>query len=228
MTTSPVPAQQRAFLEDTYLFECSTMLLDVVTDGDEAILTPERVIFHPRGGGQPSDRGFVGTVSVSSLVANANGTIGLRCPRDPELLAGATVTTRIDAAARCQHAALHTAGHLVDAIVREQGLHHRRSNHFPGESRVEFDAPAKGVDLNRLRGTVTEKASAAISADLPVRAETRESVRWIVIDGVGEDPCGGTHVSSLGALSDFAVRSIKRKGSVLKVGYDAVHADRMR
>jgi alanyl-tRNA synthetase len=65
----------------------------------------------------------------------------------------------------------------------------------------------------------------AITRNAAVTATTNQGERRIVIDGYGEDPCGGTHVRRLGQLTGFAIRSIKVKAGVLKVGYDVSHID---
>jgi Ser-tRNA(Ala) deacylase AlaX len=57
-----------------------------------------------------------------------------------------------------------------------------------------------------------------------VHSRHQADERIVVIDGVNEDPCGGTHVPSLGCLVGFSVRSVKVKKGVLKVGYDVDHA----
>ena len=78
-------------------------------------------------------------------------------------------------------------------------------------------------DLQRLAATVEERTRQAIEADRKVYASQHGDRRVVGIDGMHEDPCGGTHVTSLGQLAGFSLRSVKVKGGVLKVGYVVEH-----
>ena len=53
-------------------------------------------------------------------------------------VAGQRVSTRVDRELRLRHAALHTAGHLVEAAGRDLGWELAGNNHFPGQARIEF------------------------------------------------------------------------------------------
>merc|ERR1740121_2808511 len=61
------PAAQKTrqlYLDDTYLFEHAAVLLSVWEDGEKICVELDQTIFHPQGGGQPSD---VGTISAEGL-----------------------------------------------------------------------------------------------------------------------------------------------------------------
>jgi len=217
--------QRHLYLEDTYLFEVKTH----VTDSGEGERGPwlllEDNIFHPQGGGQPSDVGTVEGMPVHPFRQQSSGghTVGLACAGPPA--AGLEVTAAIDPQVRRRHAALHTCGHVVDGFVRALGYRHIVSNHFPGQARIEFTAPETRPDLEKLAATVEEQTNAAIRANRKVLAEQRGEQRIVMIDGLGEDPCGGTHVKELSRLTGFSLRSVKIKSGVLKLGYTVEHAD---
>jgi Ser-tRNA(Ala) deacylase AlaX len=79
------------------------------------------------------------------------------------------------------------------------------------------------MDPQELAAFIQEKTQQAIDSDHKVHAEERDGLRIVTIDGVNEDPCGGTHVTSLAYLTGFSVRSVKVKGGVLKIGYTVEH-----
>lgn len=217
--------QRHIYLEDTYQFSLETRVVETGESDRGPWVTLEQNIFHPQGGGQPSDRGTVDGADAHPFRAPEaeEHVVRLGCAR--EFPVGAVVTSAVDPEARRRHAALHTCGHVVDGFVRELGFQHRVSNHFPGQARIEFAAGPDRPDLERMAATVEERTREAIEANRKVFAEDDGERRVVTVDGLPGDPCGGTHVSSLGQLTGFALRSIKVKGGVLKVGYTVEHAE---
>ncbi|WP_411573945.1 alanyl-tRNA synthetase [Streptomyces fradiae] len=215
--------QRHIYLEDTYRFTVTTQVVDAGTGELGSWLTLRDNIFHPQGGGQPSDVGTAGDMAVRPFKAPGTDTHVVRLSCERPLEVGDEVTSSVDPEVRRRHAALHTCGHVVDGFVRELGFRHRVSNHFPGQARIEFDAGEDKPDLEQLARTVEDRTRRAIEDDRKVYASERGDLRLIGIDGLHEDPCGGTHVSSLGQLTGFSLRSVKVKGGVLKVGYVVEH-----
>ncbi|MEX2972756.1 alanyl-tRNA synthetase [Streptomyces sp. C184] len=215
--------QRHLYLKDTYRFTVTTRVVDAGSSELGHWLTLQDNIFHPQGGGQPSDVGTVGEAPTRPFKAPGADEHVVRLSCEQPFTIGDEVTSAIDPEARRRHAALHTCGHVVDGFIREFGFRHRVSNHFPGQARIEFDAGEDKPDMQQLAATVEERTRAAIEADRKVYASERDDRRIIGIDGLHEDPCGGTHVTSLGRLTGFSLRSIKVKGGVLKVGYVVEH-----
>jgi Ser-tRNA(Ala) deacylase AlaX len=215
--------QRHIYLEDTYHFTVETRVVDAGSGELGNWFALQDNIFHPQGGGQPSDVGTVDEAAVRPFKApeSEEHVVRLSCERPFAL--GDEVTSAIDPEVRRRHAALHTCGHVVDGFVRELGFRHRVSNHFPGQARIEFGAGQDKSDLQQVAATVEERTRQAIESDRKVYASERGDLRIIGIDGLHEDPCGGTHVGSLGQLTGFSVRSVKVKGGVLKVGYVVEH-----
>lgn len=217
--------QRHIYLEDTYHFAADTRVADAGESEKGPWVTLEDNLFHPQGGGQPGDRGKIGDAEAHPFkVPDADEhLVRLACER--EFAVGETVTSVIDPELRRLHAALHTCGHVVDGFVRALGCRHRVSNHFPGQARIEFDSGQERPDLEALAASVEESTRRALESDRKVYAAERDGLRYVVIDGLHEDPCGGTHVSSLGMLAGFSLRSVKVKGGVLKVGYAVEHVE---
>ncbi|MFE9115628.1 alanyl-tRNA synthetase [Streptomyces collinus] len=160
----------------------------------------------------------------------ASGWVWLTLPAGTEWSAGqpaegVEVHSRIDPGLRRLHAALHTAGHLVDALARPHGFQHTGNNHFPGQARIEYAVDGAEFDKDELAATLTTGLDKAIAEALPVTAGEQDGRRTITIEGLATEFCGGTHVTDLGLLTDVAVRSVKVKSGRLRIGYTAEHAE---
>lgn len=216
--------QVHTYLDDTYVTELTTDVIDAGVDQDGAWVRPARNIFHPQGGGQPADSGTVdGEPARPAWSREAPGTVELRLERELPPSQG-TVTLAVDADKRRRYAALHTAGHLLDAAVRAQGFTHIVSNHFPDEARIEFHADGDTSDLEALQRAAAQRVEEAIRDGAKVTTSVDEDGRRTVTIGRwSTDVCGGTHVESTADIVDFAIRSAKVKKGRLKVGYSAEH-----
>lgn len=214
--------QRQLYLTDTYLNSVRTRVIRARADGDGHSVILSENIFHPQGGGQPSDRGTVDDVPAVPRRDQSDGLIVLNVTAEREMRPGDEVTASIDIELRKLHAALHTSGHLVDSLMRQLGYRYIANNHFPGQASVEYALDAD-IDKESLHQALTEGIAQAIAAQLPVTAGTRDGLRTITIESLGTEPCGGTHVPHLGALGNLRIRSIKAKGSRLRIGYDAAH-----
>ncbi|MEY9926751.1 alanyl-tRNA synthetase [Catenulispora sp. GP43] len=243
--------QVSAYYHDTYEDQAATRVVAVGTLDGAPWVAVEHCLFHPQGGGQPADRGWVDDheivpvrdrdtgliVAVSAVsAASPQGSGDDPLPTLPTLPAfetGQRVKARIDLQARMQHAALHTAGHLVEAACRAQGWALAASNHFPGQARIEFTAPESDVRLQSPDGreeateAVRAAVAGAVARDLAVTWELDDAGRRIVhLDGLHAAPCGGTHVRSLGDLAGITLPTLKVKKGRIRVSYDAAHRER--
>ncbi|MEW1643896.1 metal-dependent hydrolase [Streptomyces sp. NPDC091219] len=228
---SRVGTQISAYLDDTYLEQLDTRVIAVGERDGAPWAAVEDCLFHPQGGGQPADRGWVADVEVvpvreSGLVVVVAAEGGVL----PEFAVGERVRARIDLAVRTAHAALHTGGHLVEAVGRARGWEMVASNHFPGQSRVEFQAPDGDGRLADPEGreAVTAELRAAVAAavadDLPVGARWLPGGRREVsLGALHSAPCGGTHVRRLGDLADVVLPTLKVKKGRVRVSYSAAH-----
>jgi alanyl-tRNA synthetase len=228
--------QFSAYYEDTYEEQVETQVVAVGTLDGAPWVAVEHCLFHPQGGGQPADRGWVDDHEIVPVRDHTTGLIVAMSSGEeplPTLAEGQQVKARIDLAARIRHAALHTAGHLVDAAGQAQGWVQTASSHFPGQARIEFSAPQSDVRLESSEGR--EKAAEAlrvvvaeaVARDLAVTWEYDEAGRRIVhLAGLHSAPCGGTHVRSLGDLAAVTLPTLKVKKGKIRVSYDAAHRER--
>ncbi|GAA4634554.1 alanyl-tRNA synthetase [Actinoallomurus vinaceus] len=228
--------QTAVYLEDTYLTAITGHVAATGGTADSAAWVAVREnIFHPQGGGQPADRGWLGECEVAPARDAETGLVVLH-PRDDQgrtlgdLAEGDVVAARVDADLRLLHAALHTAGHLIEAAGRAQGWVLAGSIHFPGQARIEFTpgetaaSLAGPEDREKAADRLRTRVASAIADDLPVTAEQDDEGRRVVrLGDLHAAPCGGTHVRSLADLADVTITAVKMKKGRVRVSYTASH-----
>ncbi|MFD9124680.1 metal-dependent hydrolase [Kitasatospora sp. NPDC059571] len=225
--------QISTYLDDTYLERADTRVIAVGERDGVPWVAVEHCLFHPQGGGQPADRGWLDEMEIIPVRDHESGLVVATAAEGRSLSApaeGDRVRARIDLGARLAHAALHTAGHLVEAVGRLQGWQMLASNHFPGQARIEFQLPSADARLGDPEGREEVTAAlragveAAIAEDLPVFARDEGSGRRVVyLDHLHSAPCGGTHVRSLGDLTDVVLPTVRVKKGRIRVSYTAAH-----
>jgi Ser-tRNA(Ala) deacylase AlaX len=229
-------AQISAYVDDTYLEQVDTRVIAVGEKDGTPWAAVEHCLFHPQGGGQPADRGWLQDVEVVPVRDRESGLVVATAAAGgglPELAVGEWVRARIDLEARLLHAALHTAGHLVEAVGRTQGWEMVGSIHFPGQARIEFQAPPSDARLadpegrEEVTAVLRAAVAAAVADDLPVSARyLPDGRREVHLDALHSAPCGGTHVRSLGDLADVVLPTLKVKKGRIRVSCTATHRSR--
>ena len=223
------------FRDDPYLRDCEATIVEV---DDRGGIVLDRTVFYAASGGQPGDTGVLilsgMTVPLGPAVHGPDKTGVVHVPAMPENMAapGMSVRAEIDWDRRYAHMRMHTALHLLCALV----LYPVTGGSIGAEdSRLDFDIDEAGaVD----RDDLTARLNALIAEDHPV------TTRWITDEelaanpglvrtmsvrppagsgrvrlvGIGDDggvdlqPCGGTHVRSTGEIGRLAVTRIEKKG----------------
>jgi Ser-tRNA(Ala) deacylase AlaX len=179
-------------------------------------------IFHPQGGGQPSDVGTIQNIPVIKVTdcGEDNG-IQHELASAPDFKVGDKVSLLVEQEPRLLFTRLHSAGHLLAHIAENKfpSLKNPRGHHFPGEARVVFDytdLPSK----EEVSKSLLEALKNAIHENTPVISSwSPESGRTITMDG-STAPCGGTHVSSLGEIGKVEFRKVEAKKGTLKLSYN--------
>ena len=212
--------QRQMFFNDTYIFSCRSKQIEINRSENRTWLALEDNIFHPKGGGQPSDMGMINGNQVLDVKKNPEGVICLMLEGIPSL--NAVITAEIDGCYRQLVSALHTAGHMVNSIVKSWGFTYHSCNHEPEKSRVVFDL-TKEVDKTILQSSIEEEVYDLIRQNIVVNQNfSDDGVRKVHIGSI-VDFCAGTHVQNTGLIENFKVRSIKTKNGKLSIGYDCNH-----
>lgn len=94
----------------------------------------DRTLFHPQGGGQPADRGWIAGQVVETVIVRGDSVLHILS----QALPLGDVEMKIDASARQLHARLHSAGHLLGLAGEQLGWQPVKAHHWPGEGRITF------------------------------------------------------------------------------------------
>ncbi|HEX2139565.1 MAG TPA: alanyl-tRNA editing protein [Woeseiaceae bacterium] len=219
---------EELFREDSYIRECSASVVSAAEGG----IVLDRTIFYPLGGGQPGDTGKLSWNGGSALIVDTRygenrEILHLTGPGASLPAPGETVKATIDWDRRYRHMRMHTALHLLGAVLR-YGV--TGGNIGVERSRLDFDME-EGVD----KADVSRQMQAYVDAGHPVRcrwitdAELQAQpelvrtmsvqppkgagrVRLLEIEGVDLQPCGGTHLRSTAEVGRVSVAKVEKKG----------------
>ena len=222
------------FRDDPYLKTCAA----TVTAVDNAGIRLDRTVFYPAGGGQPGDTGVLrwagGAARIVDTIKGEGVDDVVHVPEAGTALPapGTEVEAEIDWDRRHRHMRMHTAMHLVCALVEGDVTGGQVGD---TKSRLDFNVPAGALD----KAALTEALNRLIADGHPVRprwigndelAARPELVRTMSVkppSGSGrvrllqigpEDapvdlqPCGGTHVTNTAEIGRVAVYKIENKG----------------
>ncbi|KAK4236951.1 Threonyl/alanyl tRNA synthetase [Achaetomium macrosporum] len=150
------------------LEETNRSLFKRAKDDDHVVIT-DSTIFHPQGGGQPSDVGDmtselgarfdVQMVRMSTVAPGEVLHFGRFADASCVFQPGENVTQSIDAEKRLLYSRYHTAGHVLGAAVRHlvekevENFDETKASHLPDSASCEFQGliDAKWKDLIQQR-----------------------------------------------------------------------------
>ena len=209
------------------LLSCEAKVLSCEEkDGKYRVILDRTVIF-PEGGGQPSDRGFIGDSEVFEAVEDGAEIVHI-CKEPLEV--GRTYTVSFDIPRRLDHSEQHTGEHILSGTAfrlfgaKNVGFH-------MAEDYCTLDLD-KFLDRDAL-ALLESEANAAVRRNVPVTAEVMDRERFdkitirkksdvkaddirVVFIGGGEVDsctCCGTHCASSGEVGYIRVAdSQKYKG----------------
>ncbi|XP_021905009.1 alanine--tRNA ligase, cytoplasmic [Carica papaya] len=189
------------YYEDMWKLQSKSILVSCFKgdDGRRALIL-ESTIFHPQGGGQPSDTGFI-TISDLNLkfvvqdVRPKDGIVfhygvveGADEECEFEMEKGKEVLLFVDESGRHLNSRLHSAGHLLDVCMQKVGLGHLepgKGYHFPDGPFVEYKGTIPQNELQSKQKELELEANALISRGGKVSAE-------ILPYGDATELCGGS------------------------------------
>jgi misacylated tRNA(Ala) deacylase len=221
------------FRDDSYLKSCSARVVSLTEQGGIVL---DRTIFYAISGGQPADTGALTTENglhipiETAIYTDAAKSEIAHVPTagGPTLKVGDAVTAVIDWDKRYARMRMHTALHLLSAV-----LPYAVTGGSVGdvESRLDFDIPEAGLDKDAITAKIAEMiaANASVSSRWITDDELDANpglvktmsvkppmgtgrVRLIEIAGLDLQPCGGTHVRATGEIGAVRVTQIEKKG----------------
>ncbi|KAI1774818.1 ThrRS/AlaRS common domain-containing protein [Hypoxylon cercidicola] len=164
------------------LEEANKGLFKQAQENDHVVVT-EQTIFHPQGGGQPSD---VGVMKSSDGASFDVAMVRISAVNDGEVLhfgrfstpssifkPGDTITQTIDIEKRNLYSRYHTAGHVLGAAVRHllekevANFDELKASHFPDSAACEFQGLIEGKWKDAIQARVDEY----VNKDMPVEID---------------------------------------------------------
>lgn len=181
-------------------------------DGCYAI-TLESTLFHPQGGGQPSDSGTLGGIPVESVMTRGEQVVHIVAQPLP---LGET-TQCVDAAVRHLHSRLHSAGHMIGQAGETFGWRPVKAHHWPNEGRITFAAGEGGTlpEAAQLLAIIRQWQN----DNLARRIDFDGGLRQVGFGELPGYPCGGTHVARLSELGEVVITQVKMKKGQMVVSY---------
>lgn len=221
------------YLKNQDLFQSSAKVLEIIQFENQFGIVLDQTIFYVQGGGQPGDKGLIsnqgGIFEVNKTVFDAVGkALHLGGFIKGGFVINSEVALKIDAASRQLNSKIHSSGHLIDLAVKNCGLNWLpgKGFHYPEGSYVEYSTKAVNLDLEEVKNRIQSEFDKLRAANLKVEIcfDTNtlfkgQPLRKMSFAGLGELPCGGTHVKSTLELKDFVITKIKQKGDIIKVSY---------
>lgn len=226
---------QALYLSDSYQQTVKAKIIEVGKDH----LILDKTIFYPQGGGQPSDKGTIasdsGELHVKSVDYNS-GNIKHSGTIKGEFAIGQTVHLSIDWPLRLKHMQWHTAGHLVDLVVRQmypelvpvRGMHGIGKKLFiEYEGLHELNLTKLNKELTQLRTSqpiiktqfVTLGELKKLANWLPPKLPTTKKLRVLSIGDSYHIPDGGTQLKTGDLIWSISISKIETTESSTLIQY---------
>jgi len=235
---------KKLYLEDPYLREAKAKVLASKQEKKNIYIILDRSIYHPKGGGQPTDLGFIrgeGFAVRLKKVLEARGVLVHFGKLDGRLpRAGEVVNCSLDWQRRHLIMRLHTAGHILDYALRDvygRVVDTLGANHGPPEAFTEYKADPPNSEQIKI---ISKKANKIVEERRAVRfvyvaqnellkfakeapnldrLPRAEKYRLVVIEGINAIPCMGTHVTNTGEVGPIELKKVEKTDQGFKLYY---------
>ena len=216
------------YQQDSYLKETEA----TITDSEENFIILNQTIFYPTSGGQLSDKGTVNDIEVLE-VKKELGKIK-HFLKENHFKKGDKVNLKIDWELRYKYMRMHSAQHLISAIILDKYGAETCGNQISDEtSRLDFtpfkptEQQLKDITLefNRLVDkkipitVYTTSRDEVLATVNPARRklfsrlpESIKEIRVIEIQDTDKCPCGGTHVRNTEEIGHINIIKTQNKG----------------
>jgi alanyl-tRNA synthetase len=227
--TADLPKTELTYMNEMMQRKADGTVLRFAPDkGDHAYLVLDKTIFHPKGGGQPSDHGMIhgeGYVATVKKAIFHDGVVALWVKLTEGTPQLGPVTCELDWTYRYLMMRRHTAAHLLDHCLAsvtasnvqttdswlDEPCYVGYAGKAPSSQRLE-DIEHLANELIRAGGAVEIKFLTAEEAKSSLRGAPNferlpelDEVRIVRIAGCDPIPCGGTHVADISEIRKMNV-----------------------
>lgn len=227
---------EKLYDKDSHLKEFTGTVLSCKKTWEKYAVTLNRTAFFPEGGGQQSDRGYIGDAYISDVQIK-NGEI-LHFADKP-LSVGQAYDCKLDFDFRFRNMQNHSGEHIISGIVHRLYGFNNVGFHLGAEMTMDFDGELTRQQLDEIE----DLANKAVYENLPVKAyyptdeelkqldyrsklDLKENVRIVEIKGVDVCACCAPHVKATGEIGVIKILDFEKyKGGVrliVKCGADAL------
>ncbi|MGZ9584354.1 alanyl-tRNA editing protein [Paenibacillus marinisediminis] len=217
---------KRLYYDSAYLTEWETEIIETVVREDGIYVILKETAFYPHGGGQPCDKGYIQGVPVIDVITESE----LILHKLESLPEERKVICRIDWTRRFDHMQQHSGQHLLSAVCLDMYQAKTLSFHL-GMDYCTIDVEASELTSSQLEAIehevnqqiyqnhsiisymVTEQEVNQL--ELVKQTSLTDNIRIVEIKNIEHNACGGTHVSSTGAIGMIKLlKSEKHKGNM--------------
>jgi alanyl-tRNA synthetase len=221
----------------------AAILRAIPEDRRDVYLTLDSTIFHPKSGGQPSDKGtiraedFQVQIKKSMLVGKSIVLWGRILEGTPR---PAPITEEIDWNWRYLLMRRHTAAHLFDHCLSSiLGSEVETTDSWLGDpcyagykgqavanekleraATLENELITKGLEVRTETISRTDLTALAAKAPNLWRMPEMEEYRIVTIEGCTPIPCGGTHVRNASESKEFHFERVEQLPDSFRVYFD--------
>ncbi len=219
---------ERLYYKDQYIKEFSAKVLSCTESKGKYEIILDKTAFFPEGGGQPGDRGFIGSAEVIDTVEKGEEVIHICLSPVTE---GEEIECRLDFEKRFLNMQLHSGEHIFSGFVHSVCGFDNVGFHMGEHSvTVDFDGTVSAEELERIENLSNE----AIYKNIPIEAiypsddelenysyrskkEIKGQVRLTNIEGVDLCACCGTHVALTGEVGMIKATSVMNYKSGVRI-----------
>ena len=227
---------EKLYDKDSHLKEFTGTVLSCEKTGEKYAVTLNRTAFFPEGGGQQSDRGYIGGAYISDVQIKNGDILHFA---DKPLSVGQAYDCKLDFDFRFRNMQNHSGEHIISGIVHRLYGFNNVGFHLGAEMTMDFDGELTRQQLDEIE----DLANKAVYENLPVKAyyptdeelkqldyrsklDLKENVRIVEIKGVDVCACCAPHVKATGEIGVIKILDFEKyKGGVrliVKCGADAL------
>lgn len=202
---------EKLYYQDTYLKTAEVVVTAVRHTGKATEVQTDRTIFYPESGGQPGDRGFLGSYSVLDTRKADDGDSVLILEKDCPVSVGDSLVLSLDWGHRYRFMAMHAAQHMLSGLLFTNHQIGTVAVH-QGEEYLTIETDKAEISQETVDALV-RAANQAISEAHPIiyhemshkdaealglrrSIKVEGDVRIVEIVGVDRIACGGVHVAN--------------------------------
>jgi len=217
------------YMHNPKLLQVNTKIKNIVQhDLLGLCLELEETPFYVKGGGQLADRGHVKSDSFQADILNVVRTPEGQILHICEVTSGRpavniSIECFVDIKSRTLNSKLHSAGHLIDQVVKcyKNGLLKPiKGCHYPGSCFLEYEV--QNLNLDDLSCYIDSMLPHYIQADYRYinNFDEKTNIKMLQIGSFDPVACGGTHVRSSSELKGLQVTKLKMKKGNLRISYN--------